>query len=168
MKSSCQVRKASSDPGAPRDWLSRIESSFLGKLSEVVPDRHCFLLLKVLDQKCFHQSPHSRISERNKVVGKGGSSNSCILITLPVFPPPACFNVFIISGTVLSRTRLSVGEVDNYPFIQLFTMNVHSSYLSDARHSSGHGSNKDEQKNSYSQGVYSGGETHTKPTNQKL
>lgn len=40
----------------------------------------------------------------------------CTLITLPVFPLIPCFNIFIVSGTALSRTGLGVGKVDNHLF----------------------------------------------------
>lgn len=70
------------------------------------------------------ESVKTGATERQREVGKEGSTNSCILISPPVFPLTARFSVFIISGTALGRTSLSVGEVDNYPFNQLFTMNI--------------------------------------------
>lgn len=52
----------------------------------------------------------------------------------------------------LSRTSLDVGEVDNYSLIRLVTIE-HTYCFPDARHSSGHQGNEDEQKNSCSQDV---------------
>ena len=149
-----QLGKAFSGLGALGDQLGCFESPPPERLSLSFFQVVTIFLLKLLDQECFHQSPHRRICEDRREaewqqeVGEGSTSNVCTLITLPVFPLIPCFNIFIVSGMALSRTCLGVGKVDNYSFIWLWA--ILTGHFPD---SSSHRGDKDEQTNSCSQSV---------------